>query len=259
VFAKAKDHGRSQQKVQAESETNRVELEPFVLKVADKIVSGQVVNADDKPVLGANVSLSGEEQPETSVTTDSKGRFNLKVCEGPVRLFANSQSGYANATAEAGDTNVVLQLARNESYSSPVARRSSLKGKSLPDLSALGFAAEDLPAGKPVLLCLLDIEQRPSRRAARLLAEQHDGLRQKGIAILAVQATAIEADSLKSWKDSSPVPFRVGRVAERSEKSRWLSAVESLPWLILSDTQGRVVAEGFAIEELEANLKALAK
>ncbi|MBI5384335.1 MAG: carboxypeptidase regulatory-like domain-containing protein [Verrucomicrobia bacterium] len=259
VFAKAKDYGQSQQKVQENADTNRVELDPFVLKLADKVLAGQVVNSDDKPQSGVHVGVSGNDQPSISATTDSKGRFKLQVCEGTVQFYASSQNGYANGTAEAGDTNVVIQLAPSGSASRSVVRRASLKGKPLPDLTALGFAAADMPAGKPLVLCLLDIEQRPSRRVARLLAEQHDALRQKGVTVLAAQASVTTADSLKEWKEASPVPFSVGRVADKSEKVRWASGVESLPWLILSDAQGKVAAEGFPFDELEAQLKALPK
>ena len=46
------------------------------------------------------------------MTTDSKGRFHFQVCEGQVRFFAYSQSGGGNAqaTADAGDTNIVMTL-----------------------------------------------------------------------------------------------------------------------------------------------------
>jgi protocatechuate 3,4-dioxygenase beta subunit len=256
VYATAKDHGRSQQRVQVETETNRLELEPFVLKVADQVLAGQVVNRNDKPVAGASISVSGEDQPQASVTTDSKGRFKLQVCEGQVRLFANAEGGYASATFEAGDTNVVLQLGRNESVSRQTPQRSSLKGKSLPDLAALGFAADAAPAGKRVLLCLMDVEQRPSRRLVRLLSEQYNALKEKGLAVLAVQAALTTPESLKEWKAANPVPFPVGSVPDKSEKTKWASGVESLPWIILTDAQGRVAAEGFGFDELEAKLEA---
>jgi hypothetical protein len=55
------------------------------------------------------------------------------------------------------------------------------------------------------------------------------------------------------------VPFPVGRVPEKSDQTRWVSAAESLPWLILTDAERRVVAEGFALDELEALLKTPAK
>jgi protocatechuate 3,4-dioxygenase beta subunit len=255
VWARAKGYGRSQQNVEDESGTNRFELEPFVLKVADQVLAGQVLNEKDMPLSGVHVNLSGENQPDESATTDREGRFRFKVCEGTVQLFANSQSGgYANTSAEAGDTNVILQIGRSEPYARPAQRVSSLKGKPLPDLTTMGLAADAAPSGKPILLCLLDVEQRPSRRMARLLAEQHDALREKGVTVLAVQAVITGAEALKEWQAASPVPFPVGRVSEKSPSVKWATDQESLPWLILTDAAGRVVAEGFPLEELEAKL-----
>ena len=259
VFAKAKDHGSGRQEVPGGSDTNRLELPPFVLRVADAVVAGQVLNSRDKPVYGVNVSLSGEGQPDGYVTTDSKGRFKLKVCAGQVQLFASSQNGFAQATVEAGDTNVMLQLADTSSGPRVAARRLTLTGRPLPDLTACGVASDLLPAGKPVLLCLLDIEQRPSRRAARLLSEQHEALQQKGFTVAAIQTAVISEDTLKEWIESNPVPFPLGRVAAKSAQTRWVSLVETLPWLILADADHRVVAEGFPLDELDTRLKNAAK
>ena len=260
ISAQAKDRSHVQQQIEANTETNRIELEPFVLKVADRVISGQVTDLNDKPLSGVNISISGEDQPQASATTDSKGRFSFKVCEGTVSLFASGQNGgYANASAEAGDTNVVVQLGRNDSSVRMVAPRPALKGKPLPDLAELGLAANAVPAGKPVLLCLVDVEQRPSRRVARLLAEQHAALQQQGITVLAVQAAVASADAVKEWQSASPVPLPVGRVADSSAKTKWATGVESLPWLILTDNAGRVVAEGFALDELDSKLKGISK
>lgn len=258
VFAKAKGHGRCQEQIQEEPGTNRIKLPPFVLKLADQVLAGQVLNRNDKPVSGVHVSLSGDDQPDDSVTTDSKGRFRFKVCEGQVRLFASSQGGFGNTTAEAGDTNVVIHFGVNEPYSRQSPKRPSLQGKPLPDLAAVGLASE-ARAGKPLLLCLFDAEQRPSRRSARLLAEQHNALRQKGLTVLAVQAAVTAAESFETWKSANPLPFPLGRVTEKSAATKWVTDVESLPWLILRDTESKVVAEGFALDELDAKLKAVNK
>ena len=51
----------------------------------------------------------------------------------------------------------------------------------------------------------------------------------------------------------------VGRLAEKADKTKWASEVDSLPWLILTDGDRRVVAEGFALDELDAKLKSQAK
>jgi hypothetical protein len=266
VYLTAKGRGRSQQQVGPGADTNRLELEPFVLRPADKIIAGKVVDTDDKPVSGASVSLSnviapGEGQPDGNTTTDRNGLFRLQVCEGRVLLYANAQggNGYANANFEAGETNVVLQLRRSGSVASETPRRPSLKGRPLPDLAALGLAAETVPAGKPVLLCLADVEQRPSRRVLRLLSDQQEALKQKGITLLAAQVAATPDDTFKAWKDANPLPFAVGRVTEKSDKIKWATEVESLPWLILIEAQHRVAAEGFSIEELDAQLPAISK
>jgi hypothetical protein len=49
----------------------------------------------------------------------------------------------------------------------------------------------------------------------------------------------------------------VGRLADKSDSLKWASEVESLPWLILTDKDHRVAAEGFTLEELDTKLKAL--
>ena len=170
------------------------------------------------------------------------------------------RNAHGNARAEAGSTNVIILLGANFSYSSRQApKRASLKGKPLPDLAAVELSGEAVPAGKPVLLCLFDVEQRPSRRFVKQLAEQHEALQQKGVTVLGLQAAVTTADAFKEWKDANPVSFPVGRVVEKTDKTKWALQVESLPWLILTDADRRVIAEGFALEDLDAKLKSQAK
>ncbi|MCX6902337.1 MAG: carboxypeptidase-like regulatory domain-containing protein, partial [Verrucomicrobia bacterium] len=259
VFAKAKGHGRSQQDVALDAETNRVELPALVLPLADRALAGLVLGMNDKPSPGVQVSLSGENQPDGYLTTDSKGRFSFKVCEGQVRLRASGPDSYANLTAEAGDTNVILQLRGYSSSSRPAAKRALLKGKPLPDLAAIGLAPEAIPAGRPLLLCLFDCEQRSSRRCLRLLAEQYEAMGKKGLVVVAVQAAATTAESFKTWQQASPMPFPLGRIAEKTTTTKWASEMEAMPCLILTDKERKVVAEGFALDELDEKVKALNK
>ena len=116
--ATAKGYGSANQNIQEEAETNRVELEPCVLRVADRKLAGEVLDADDKPVARANVFMYGPGQPNGSVRTDNKGRFKFdEVCEGSVQLSANLQNAHGGVRAEAGDTNVVIRLGVNQAYS----------------------------------------------------------------------------------------------------------------------------------------------
>lgn len=253
----AKGFGSQSQQISAE-ESGNVDLAAFVLNVADRKLAGQVVDADDKPVSGAWVNMYGQGQPNASIRSDSEGFFKFdEVCEGSIQLSASAERAYGNVRAEAGDTNVVLKLGVNSYSTQQAPRRPSLKGKPLPDLVAAGLPADCAPAGKPVLLCLFDIDQRPSRRFIRQLTEQHDGIVQKGVTVIGLQAAVATAEAVKEWKDSNPVPFQVGLVTENRKEVKWATDVESVPWLILADKNGRVHAEGFTLEELDTRLKEL--
>jgi len=136
-------------------------------------------------------------------------------------------------------------------------RRSPLKGSSLPDLATVNLASDATPAGRPVLLCLFDAGQRPSRHVVHQLDEQATALQQQGVTVLGVQAAVTSDEAFNEWKSASPVSFPLGRVTEKSEKSQWASAVPALPWLILTDANHRVIAEGFALDELDAQIQKL--
>jgi protocatechuate 3,4-dioxygenase beta subunit len=256
IFATAKGHSRSQQQIEPDTETHRIELTAFVLKLADHVLAGQVINEKEKPVSGAHVRLSGKDQPESNLTTDSKGRFRFQVCEGPVLLFATAQSAYAQATAEAGDTNVVMTLSsRSGNIQAP--RRASFKGSVLPDLASVNLASDAVSAGKPVLLCLFDAGQRPSRHVMRQLNEQMASLQQRNVCVIGVQTAVISDETFNEWKSASPVAFPLGRVTDKSDKSQWASTVTTLPWLILTDANHQVIAEGFAFDELDTRVQKL--
>jgi len=260
VYATAKGYGKSTQQVESDSETNRQELSPLVLKLADQIIAGQVLKDEDKPASGVNVNLSGEGQPDGQMTTDSKGRFHFQVCAGQIRLFAFLQSGggFAQTTAEAGDTNIVITLTSQPGMARQAPSRHSLKGTPLPDLTAVNLAVGAAPAGKPVLVCLFDASQRPSRHVLHLLDQQAAALVQKNVAVLGVQAAIIADDVFNEWKTGNPVSFPVGRVTEKSDKAKWASSVTALPWLVLTDASHRVMAEGFSLDELDVQIQKLA-
>jgi len=133
------------------------------------------------------------------------------------------------------------------------------EGDPLPDLAPLGLGSDAAPANKPILLCLFDSQQRPSRQLVRQVTGQHEALRQKGLTVLGVQAAVIDSRSFQEWKGSNAFPFPVGQVAQESEQTAWVTGIASLPWLVLTDAQRRITAEGFALEEIDAKLKAVEK
>jgi hypothetical protein len=107
----APGHGQTYLQSIDSEEPQRLELEPVELKPAILQLAGQVLDADDQPVPGANVYLHGEGQPNHNTRTDRDGRFTFsQVCEGPAQLVANARNTHGSISAEGGATNVVLRL-----------------------------------------------------------------------------------------------------------------------------------------------------
>jgi protocatechuate 3,4-dioxygenase beta subunit len=108
---------------------------------------------------------------------------------------------------------------------------------------------------KTILICFFDMNQRPSRNAVIQLARRAEQLKQEGIVIVAIQVTKIAEDALNEWIKDQGVFFPVGMVLGDEEEIRFTWGVKSLPWLILTDKQHIVRAEGFAPAELEDTLE----
>jgi hypothetical protein len=192
--------------------------------------------------------------------TDAEGRFALEVCPGRVHVRVRFQDLQSSVEAAAGDTNLTLVLKpRTANPGTAPLKRVSLVGKPLPSLNTMNLPAGTALNGKPRLLCLFDCEQRPSRQAIRVLTEQNESLLKQGVTVLAIQAAAIASESFNTWTNANPVPFGVGRIAEKTAASKWATETETLPWLILADSQGRVIAEGFGFDEIAVKVSALEK
>jgi len=138
-------------------------------------------------------------------------------------------------------------------------RPPTLEGKLLPDLGALGLAAADAPAGQPVIVLLIDAEQRSSRRALKVLTDQAGALKEKGVAVIILQAGPMADAAYAAWLQEAAFPFPIARLKDTSERGLSAWGATSLPWLLLAVQSHRVAAVGFPIEELEAKLKELAK
>jgi uncharacterized GH25 family protein len=262
VNASARGFGQSQRSLPAtDTATNRLELEPIELVPANQRIAGVVLDDDDKPVARASIYSFGEKQPNQTTQTDAKGQFSMdKVCAGPIQLSANSQrGGYGNAKAEGGDTNTVIRISTTRVIRRMESQTGRLKGKPLPDLAPLGLTPEQAPADQPLLAVLIDAEQRPSRRALRLLGEQAAAIKEKGVAVIVIHNGTMTEDDFKAWKQEAALAFPVGCFKGDAEKGRSAWGASALPWLILTDKAHRVTAEGFPLEELDAKLKDIAK
>jgi hypothetical protein len=136
-----------------------------------------------------------------------------------------------------------------------VGEPSSLAGKALPTLRNLDpNLDDDQNREKMLLVCFFDMNQRPSRNCITQLAKRAEQLQEKGVTVVAVQASKIDQTALDKWVKKTEVPFQVGIIQGDEEKTRFAWAVRSLPWLILTTRKHIVAAEGFGLAELDGKL-----
>ncbi len=138
----------------------------------------------------------------------------------------------------------------------PGPRYKSRLGARLPSLNMLVDDADALIRDKAALVCFFDMQQRPSRHCVEQLAQRARELEDRGIVVIAVQAVEVEAAALTAWRGESRIPFTVVAIGEDIPEHKYTWSVRSLPWLILTDRKHTVVAEGFALDELDAKLEA---
>jgi len=65
----------------------------------------------------------------------------------------------------------------------------------------------------------------------------------------------VDENVLNKWVKKYNIPFPVGIVQGDVEKIRFAWGVRSLPWLILTNWEQTVIAEGFGIDEMDEKLK----
>ena len=113
------------------------------------------------------------------------------------------------------------------------------------------------------MICFFDMQQRPSRNCLMQLSKRANDLKEKGVVSIAIQTSKVEQEKLGEWIKENDIAFPVGMIqADPStelgtgeEQTRFTWGVKSLPWLILTDTEHIVTAEGFALSELDEKIK----
>ena len=235
-----------------------VEMKTLVLQPADQSISGVVLDAEGKPAVRVPVFLHPVKgQPSRSTATDNNGRFSIKrVCKEPLRLQANfdsSPGGSGSVKTESFEQNIKIILGQIKFYRSYI----SLVGKPLPEIEDLKIDLSSADANdKMILVCFWNMQQRPSRNCIKELAKQAQQLKQKGVTVVAVQASKIDGNKLDEWVKNYNIPFPIGMVQGDVEKTKFAWGIRSLPWLILTNPQHIVRAEGFALIELDAKISA---
>ncbi len=157
--------------------------------------------------------------------------------------------------------NVSLQMGQKTQVEVEIKQPGTLlPGETLPNFDGIkiNFAAEN-SKGEMILACFWDMNQRPSLNCIMRLAKQAEQLKQKGVTVVAVQASKIDENTLNEWVKNYNIPFPVGIVQGDVEKTRFAWGVKSLPWLILTDQEHIVRSNGFSLAELNEKIQAAEK
>ncbi|GAF93532.1 unnamed protein product, partial [marine sediment metagenome] len=229
IVAYAEGFGQTAAKrIPFHSDTARpVHLEPIVLQPADEVISGVVEDSNDQPVAGVSVWVRGlrtirnyRQMDYGETLTDEQGRFRITgICKEPLHIYASSPSAQrltGQTWANGGNENVRVILGQKLIFSP------SLIGKPLPDLKDLKVDLSPTDTvDKMILVCFWDMQQRPSRNCIRELAKHAEELKEKGVAVIAVQASEVDENELNEWVKNYNIPFPVGMVQGDVEKSHF--------------------------------------
>jgi len=120
------------------------------------------------------------------------------------------------------------------------------------------FALEQ-SKGKLLCVCFFDMQQRPSRNCLQQFSKRAQELKAEDVVVVAVQASKVDEYKLNEWVKDYSIPFPIGMVQADEEKTSFNWGVKSLPWLILTDKQHTVRAEGFNINALDEKITTLRK
>jgi protocatechuate 3,4-dioxygenase beta subunit len=259
LYTRAEGYGVKNQDININAAVNnRLDVGTIILPLANLTVTGVVVDVNDKPVPNVRIFSSGDNQPNQNTQTDAEGRFEIKACEGRIRINANSSGPtrlYGNIETEGGASNVEIVVSERGSSGGYVPKQPpSLVGKSLPELRDFGIESLLDTNGKIVLVCFFDYEQRPSRNCILQLSKRVQELVAKDLIIVTIQASKIDKATLNEWIKEQSFSFPVGMIEGDSEKVSFAWGVKSLPWLILTDKKQAVRAEGFSITELDRKI-----
>jgi len=238
-------------------------LEPITLAIADQSVSGVVVDANDRPISGAFLWTDGKGQPNYNIRTDAEGKFTIdKVCTGDLRIWVTDRDetqlqGYTLTQGGATDVRIVVKDVPSLDRQRIVPKTPpSLVGKPLPLLENMNIRLDtDHVQSKKILVCFFDMNQRPSRNCLSKIAKRAEQLKEKDLTIVAVQSSNVDEIKLNALLKKNNIPFPVGMIRSDEEKTRFNWGVKSLPWLILTNREHIVAAEGFGLDKLNDKIR----
>ena len=243
-------------------------------------VEGRLLRNEDGnkvPIPSAEVKIEQSDRSSYShlgfdrsqkTVTDSMGRFRFEHLRTKMRDIRTSKSEQWEYTPRVweisyGKTTKTISFYEGTKIEDmelivepDYTNTASLVGKPLPDFENITIDFQPRQAQKKIILvCFWDMNQRPSRNCIAQLAKQAGRLEEKGVAVVSVQTSKVDKNTLHAWVGKFNVPFPVGMIQDDVGKTRFNWGVKSLPWLILTDREHVVTAEGFNMNELGDKIK----
>jgi hypothetical protein len=207
-------------------------------------------------------------QTISSDSIDENGNWQLLLPPGDYDLycsillddiprFVDSEEPLAVTVEDREDSVLTLEISDRGSLS---LHPPSLVGRAMPDFKALNLSSLPVETSNEVLLiCFFDMQQRPSRNCIMQLVKRAQELKAKDVSVVAVQASKIKREKLDEWIKENDIDFPVGMIMGDEKKIRFDWGIKSLPWLMLTDRNHVVTAEGFGLDELDARISSMNK
>jgi hypothetical protein len=265
-----------QVKLQA-GKTTTVNLEV----ISKNVLYGRVLFRDGSPAVIKPAPWPGAET-RILLPMGSRARGIAEV--GDEGYFAVSLSDREIELLQSGGSRLVINVPTSEEHRSksmgdfPFEKLAAVKNEAgiltieRPDRKPLSLTGKPLPgfegidiefdagqaSGKMILVCFFDMEQRPSRNCVVQLAGQAEQLEEKGVIVVTVQASKVGQKTLNEWVKDNSIRLPVGIIKGDEKETRISWGVESLPWLILTDSAHVIRSAGFRIDDLKQKVGEIA-
>ncbi len=128
--------------------------------------------------------------------------------------------------------------------------------KAVPNLRELGLKiSPDKTRGKEILLCFCDLTQPASQKYVLELNRLSASLAENAVLVAALHCSKANPNVSDAWVRANNVRLTIGKLRDVVPELLRAWRAEKLPWLVLTDTEHTITAEGFDLNELEEKIR----
>ena len=232
---------------------------------AVRIEKGLKVPVADMEVSAEEVRGTTSREHRLKALTDSQGRFQIRYLNTQLPRRSDNQYRPRPWQIRCGPAseNILFDEGKNTQEVELVLKpdpstAAPLTGKKLPVFDGIKINLNpDQTQDRMMLICFFDMNQRPARNCIIQLNKQAEQLKQQGVAVIGIQAAEVDTTDFNQWLETSDFDFPIGFIEGDPDEIKFNWSIQSLPWLILTDKQHIVRAEGFNLDELDEKISVL--